>query len=103
MALLPSQLLHASVAEDETACPICFGTMLQPRALPGCAARHAALVAADAAPRAQHLSVSHVPVDTLVTRANLLPPPGIIAAHGGALWETWNTLILPFAIERGDR
>ena len=25
------------------------------------------------------------------------------AAHGGALWETWNTLILPFAIERGDR
>ena len=40
MALLPSQLLHANVAEDETACPICFGTMLQPRALPGCAARH---------------------------------------------------------------
>ena len=39
-ALLPSQLLHANVAEDETACPICFGTMLQPRALPGCAARH---------------------------------------------------------------
>ena len=31
MALLPSQLLHANVAEDETACPICFGTMLQPR------------------------------------------------------------------------
>jgi hypothetical protein len=39
-SLLPSQLLHANIAEDETACPICFGTMLQPRALPGCAARH---------------------------------------------------------------
>ena len=44
MALLPSQLLHANLAEDETACPICFGTMLQPRALPGCAARRRGMV-----------------------------------------------------------
>ena len=40
MALLPSPLLHAQAEADELSCPICFGTMLQPRALPGCTARH---------------------------------------------------------------